>query len=180
MPESLLCTASCPDIGLFSRCQRSTSVVHPGPLEDFQSYLVESTPTPLLFMITRTSDSNVKYQARSTRSLSQGPSRTLKALSPGQKCRHNDINDYIRGFRVFIDSTFAEISFTTVDARAKFIFRLYGWFESCECGSNREGFAKIANSLKFVNWHSDNELPLDIKFEFFPLEDEQVCEVCGE
>jgi hypothetical protein len=107
-------------------------------------------------------------------------SRTLKALSPGQKCRHNDINDYIRGFRVFIDSTFARITFTTVDARAKFIFRLYGWFESCECGSTREGFAKIANALKFVNWYSENELPLDIKFEFFPVEDKQVCQICGE
>ena len=107
-------------------------------------------------------------------------SRPLEAPPPGRTCPHNNINDYISDFRLFIRKTVAPLLFGLRRDRKRLVIRLYGWFESCECGRTREGFAKIANSLKFVNWHSDNELPLDIKFEFFPLEDEQVCEVCGE
>jgi hypothetical protein len=107
-------------------------------------------------------------------------SRTLEAPPPGQACPHNDISDYIRDFRLLINGALDGILPFLVTDREKFIFRAYGWFESCECGGTREGFVKIANSLKFVNWHLEYELPLDIKFEFFPLEDKQVCEVCVE
>jgi hypothetical protein len=106
-------------------------------------------------------------------------SRTLEAAPPGQACPHNEISDYIRDFRLLINSALEPILPFLGTDRVKFIFRLYGWSESCECGSTREGFAKIANALKF-NWPFDNELPLDINFEFLPLEDKQVCEVCGE
>jgi len=107
-------------------------------------------------------------------------SRPLEAPPPGRTCPHNDINDYISDFRLFIRKTVAPLLFGLRRDRKRLVIRLYGWFESCECGRTREGFAKIANSLKFVNWHSDNELPLDMNFEFYPLEDEQVCQVCGE
>jgi hypothetical protein len=106
-------------------------------------------------------------------------SKPFEAPPPGQACPHNDISDYIRDFRLHINNALEPILPFLGTDRVKFIFRLYGWSESCECGSTREGFAKIANALKF-NWPFDNELPLDIKFEFFPLEDKQVCEVCGE
>jgi len=106
--------------------------------------------------------------------------KTVEALSPGLACPHHDISDYIQAFRILINGALGGILPNLVTDREKLILRVYGWFESCECGSTREGFAKIANSLKFVNWHLENDLPLDIKFEFFPLEDEQVCEVCGE
>lgn len=107
-------------------------------------------------------------------------SRTLEAPPPGRACQHINITDYTQYFRLFINGALDGILPFLVTDREKFIFRLYGWFESCECGGTREGFVKIANSLKFVNWHLEYELRLDIKFEFFPLEDKQVCEVCGE
>jgi hypothetical protein len=105
---------------------------------------------------------------------------TVEAILPGQVCPHSGINGYIRDFQGLIDDCLEGILPILSTDRERLVIRLYGWFESCECGSTREGFAKIANAMGFVHSRCEYRLPLDINFEFFPLGDMQLCQVCGE
>ena len=104
--------------------------------------------------------------------------KTYPVRSPDHICLHDTIEAYTNDFRLSIVEHLEQLIHVLIRSPAKLEFKLYGWFQSCQCGSSRDGFEKIANDLEFVsNLLGDNN-PADTNFEFFSLGEVPGCVVC--
>jgi hypothetical protein len=103
--------------------------------------------------------------------------RTFPARSPDHICFHTSIERYTMDFRSYVqDLLGAQLVHTLLRGPAKLEFKFYGWFQSCQCGSSRDGFEKVANNMEFPSCFD----PIDASFEFFPLGEVSSCVACGE
>jgi hypothetical protein len=106
--------------------------------------------------------------------------KTYPIRLPEHICLHDSILAYTKDFRLSIVEHLEQLIHVLLRGPVKLEFKLYGWFQSCQCGSSRDGFEKLANQLEFVNSMLGDNSPVNTNFEFFSLGEVQSCVVCGE
>ena len=106
--------------------------------------------------------------------------KTYPVRSPDHICLHDSILAYTNDFRLSIVEHLEQLIHVLLRGPVKLEFKLYGWFQSCQCGSTRDEFEQLANELEFVNCMLGDNSPVNTNFELLSLDEVPDCVVCGE